>query len=109
VTGIDDDADAIQSARENAALNPAARVAFELVDLRVAHVAPADVVLANLTGALLSSAASMLQSLTAPGGTLILSGLMEHEEPEVRASFESLQVVRRDQEDEWLCLVLQKP
>ena len=109
VAGIDDDADAIQAARENAALNVNARVAFDLVDLRVARAAPADIVLANLTGALLASAASTLQSLTSTPGTLILSGLMTSEEPEVLTAFASLNVIRRDQEDEWLCLTLRKP
>lgn len=106
--GIDDDADAIQAASENAALNPTARVTFDVVDLRVASLAPADVVLANLTGALLANAASRLDSLLAADGTLIVSGLMDHEEADVRASFDGLRVARRDQEDEWLCLVMRR-
>ncbi len=108
VIGIDDDADAIHAARENAVLNPAAHVAFDVIDLRVASLAPAGVVLANLTGALLSNAASRLESLLAAGGTLIVSGLMDHEEADVRAAFGGLRVSRRDQEDEWLCLVMRR-
>ena len=107
--GIDDDADAIRAARENTGLNAAARVAFEVVDLRATRVAPSDVVLANLTGALLRAAAATLRSLTAAGGTLILSGLMAHEERDVRDALAPLEAIRRDQEDEWLCLVLRKP
>ena len=49
--GIDCDADAIQSARENLTRNPqAARVTFDVADLTTAALPPADVVTANLTG-----------------------------------------------------------
>ena len=52
--GIDCDPDAIQSARENLALNPAAgRVGFETADLSTMPLPVVDVVTANLTGALL--------------------------------------------------------
>jgi ribosomal protein L11 methyltransferase len=104
VAGIDVDPDAIASARENLDLNDAARVTFEVADLR-AVTTPADVVLANLTGALLQQAAPLLQSLAADG-VLILSGLMQDEEADVRRAFDHCRVERRDQEDEWLCLVL---
>ena len=53
VIGIDDDADAISAARENLGLNPRARVTLQVGDLRQAAPANADLVLANLTGALL--------------------------------------------------------
>src|SRR5258708_25842865 len=68
--GIDDDADAIQSARENLTLNPSGLVAFEIGDLRSMPLAPADVVTANLTGALLAQSASTLLAATRPGGAL---------------------------------------
>ena len=62
VIGIDDDADAVSAARDNLALNPRARVTLQVGDLRQAAPANADVVLANLTGALLVSAADRLQT-----------------------------------------------
>lgn len=106
VIGIDDDPDAIQSARENLALNPRARVVLRVGDLRQAQAAWADVVLANLTGGLLVSAAEQLGLLTGDGGRLILSGLMEHEEPRVLAAFKERAIEHRAQEDEWVCLML---
>ena len=67
--GIDHDADAIQSARENLDLNPDARhVTFEIVDLRRDAAAAADVVTANLTGALLIRSASALLARSGPAG-----------------------------------------
>ena len=51
VHGIDCDADAIQSANENLALNPDARhVTFAVDDLDAGALPKADVVMANLTG-----------------------------------------------------------
>jgi len=109
VIGIDDDPDAIQSARENLDLNPAARVDLRIGDLRSSTLGVADVVLANLTGTLLVQAAAQLEPLVAPHGRLILSGLMDHEEAAVVAAFPQLSVLDRAQEDEWMCLVLVRP
>jgi ribosomal protein L11 methyltransferase len=106
VVGIDDDADAIQSARENLELNPRSRVDLRVGDLRSSVPGIADVVLANLTGGLLIQAAPQLQTLVAPRGRLIVSGLLLHEEPAVVAAFTDLAVLDRTQEDEWACLVM---
>jgi ribosomal protein L11 methyltransferase len=106
VVAIDDDADAISSARENVELNPLSDVALSVADLRSATIAPADVVLANLTGGLLTAAAPTLQGLTARGGRLILSGLMAAEEPDVLTAFAPWRVEHRMEEDEWVCLTI---
>jgi ribosomal protein L11 methyltransferase len=106
VTGIDDDADAIQAAQENLALNPKARATFAVVDLRLTAYPPADVVLANLTGGLLCSAASRLERLTAAGGRMILSGFMDDEAEDVLRAFASADVEHRAQEDEWVSVTL---
>lgn len=109
VIGVDDDPDAIRSASENLALNPAARVDLRVGDLRSSTLGVADVVLANLTGTLLVQAAGVLDALIAPHGRLILSGLMDHEEASVLAAFPGLSVLHRSQEDEWVCLQLTRP
>jgi ribosomal protein L11 methyltransferase len=106
VAGFDDDPDAIASARENLELNPAARVGFDVLDLRSGALEPADVVVANLTGGLLIAAAARLRQLVRPGGRLVLSGLMEDEEAAVRSALSPLPLEDRAQEDEWLCLTL---
>ena len=85
--GIDDDADAITAARENLELNPQAEATLLVADLRATDVGSADVVIANLTGGLLISAARTLQDLVARGGSLVLSGLMAVEETDVLAAF----------------------
>jgi ribosomal protein L11 methyltransferase len=108
--GIDADADAIESARQNLALNPGAgRVAFELLDLISSPLPTADVVTANLTGALLVRAAAALAGAVGRGGTLIVSGLLAHERDEVCRAFAGMPVVWEREEDGWMGLAVKKP
>jgi ribosomal protein L11 methyltransferase len=98
--GIDTDRDAIANARENVALNPAlagAALRFRVADLRPAAANAsatgecperADVVLANLTGALLVSAAARIVERARPDGALVVSGFQDHEVPGVVQAFE---------------------
>jgi ribosomal protein L11 methyltransferase len=106
--GIDPDADAIQSANENLARNPEARA----VRFDIAEISPdlprADIVLANLTGALLARAAATLLDALNPGGTLIVSGILAAEEEAVRLAFSNVETVWRRQEDEWVGLMFLK-
>jgi ribosomal protein L11 methyltransferase len=105
--GIDHDADAIQSACENLALNqPATHTSFELRDLAAAPLPTADVVTANLTGALLVRVAPTLLAAARRGGTLILSGILVEEGDAVRKAFSPADLVEERQEAEWLCLRL---
>jgi ribosomal protein L11 methyltransferase len=108
VLAIDDDPDSIQSARENVALNPGVEVTLGMMDLRRAGMRPFDVVLANLTGGLLASAASSLMQLARPGAVLVLSGFMEHEAEGVCGAFAACAIERRSAEDEWVCVTLRR-
>jgi len=108
VVAIDDDPDAIQAAGENVDLNPGADVDVRIIDLRTAKLPTFDVVLANLTGGLLIQAAGPLQDLAGRAGRLILSGFMHHEEAGVLGAFPSFAVVHRAEEEEWVCVTLQR-
>jgi ribosomal protein L11 methylase PrmA len=66
----------------------------------------ADVITANLTGALLTRVAGVLLGASTPGGTLILSGLLAAEERAVRRAFASADAVWRGQDEEWIGLML---
>jgi ribosomal protein L11 methyltransferase len=110
VTGIDYDPDAIESANENLPLNPpVTHVSFEVRDIWAGALPQADVVTANLTGAVLVRAAGMLVAALGPGGTLIVSGVLGHERDEVRAAFSPLAIVWERDEDEWVGLAMKKP
>ncbi len=107
--GIDCDADAIQSARESLDLNPEARhVAFETMDLATGALPLADVVTANLTGALLVRSAPTLLAAVRSGGILILSGIQSHERDDVRAAFAGAEVRWEREEDGWVGMAVKK-
>lgn len=108
VLGIDNDPDSIESARENVALNPGVRIELQVVDLKTIVVTPFDLVIANLTGGVLMQTADRLQELTSPVGRLIVSGFTQTEEVGVLAAFRGFRVLDRQQEDEWMCAMLQR-
>jgi ribosomal protein L11 methyltransferase len=106
VIGADYDADAIQSAAENLALNDASAVRLLTMDL-ADEVALADerfdVVFANLTGGLLQRFAGRLSALVAPDGALITSGYQLDERRDVDAAFAAAgrAVTASMVEDDW--------
>ena len=104
--GLDDDPDAIQAARDNLALNPIEGVTFAVGDLRTFELGPADIVTANLTGALLVRSAGILLGAARPGSSLILSGLLATERDEVIDAFRGTRTVWERKHDEWLGLVV---
>jgi len=106
--GIDCDSDAVQSARENLTLNGSLpNVVFETTDLHAVPLPPADIVTANLTGALLARSAERLAAAVRRGGTLILSGILAHERDAVVAAF-GLPVAWEREEDGWIGLAMKK-
>src|SRR5215813_8133166 len=104
--GMDDDADAIAAAKENLELNRVANVTFEVGDLMTGQLPAADVVVANLTGAMLVRAAARLMEAVRPGGVLIVSGIMATEGDEVRRAFANRRFDADVQEDEWLAFTI---
>jgi ribosomal protein L11 methyltransferase len=106
VVGIDNDQDALTSARENVELNRVP-VALELSGLEHRSAERAfDVVLGNLTGALLIREAPALRSRLAEDGVLIVSGVTEAEGAGVKAAFvdAGLAVGQEIAEDGWVSL-----
>ena len=76
---------------------------------RRAPLPPADVVTANLTGALLVRSAGALLGAVRPGGTLILSGIQSHERDEVRAGVcRRATVCWEREEDGWIGIAVKK-
>jgi ribosomal protein L11 methyltransferase len=75
---------------ENAALNGlTGQVRFETADLETGLAGrQADLLLANIQADVLLRYAAVLTGAVAPGGTLILSGILAGENGQVRAGFE---------------------
>jgi ribosomal protein L11 methylase PrmA len=83
-------------------------VLFQVADLSAATLPAADIVTANLTGALLQRSAAALMSLVKPGGSLIVSGYLEDEREQVRAAFSALTATKEREEQGWMGLSLKK-
>jgi len=108
VLAIDVDADALDNARLNARLNgDPAVVEFRMMDFRREMPAPADVVVANLTGGMLAASAAEVVGSVAAGGALILSGMTRDEREHVLAAFAgSCTVEWTAEEDGWVVAIL---
>ena len=109
VIGIDVDVDAIQSAETSARLNTLPdTIEFQVSDFRSAPPAPADLVLANLTGGMLTSSGSQIATLVRPGGQMILSGFDHTEVDGVLAAFPGFAEIQRLTEETWIALHLRR-
>ena len=104
VTAMDNDSDALHNARENVERN-AVIVEIVQADLAAFTAAPADIVVANLTAAVLRHHASTLRRLVAPHGVLIISGFSPEELADVTAPFDAREV-RTAAEAEWAAAML---
>jgi ribosomal protein L11 methyltransferase len=89
ISGFDNDPEAVRVSEENAVLNElGGRVTFFAGDLVTGLAGErADVVLANIQADILMRFARELAGAVAPGGTLILSGILAPENAQVRAAF----------------------
>ena len=87
VTAFDEDPEALRNASENVERNGVSHV-VDIQETELASYAapPADLVLANLTGAVIERNAQSLMQLVAPGGTLIVSGFTHAEADAVFAA-----------------------
>ncbi len=110
------DADSVDTARANAAANQASTRFHSLhaKGFGARHIherAPYDTVFANILARPLVGLASGIARVTAPGGTVILSGLLTHQEPMVRAAYlgRGFAPERRIRRDGWSTLVYRRP
>jgi ribosomal protein L11 methyltransferase len=115
----DHDIEAIDTARENAERNELLdRIAFLQLDLVGAEpgsgaVLPeslwgADLVLANIRPEILIPAAPAILAATAPGGRVILSGILEPEGDAVLAAYVGFELLARPRDADWCALVLRR-
>jgi ribosomal protein L11 methyltransferase len=113
VVGFDNDPEAVRVSEENAALNGlAGQVHFFAGDLTSGLISGADIVLANIQADVLRRFARELIMAVAPGGALILSGILAHENAQVRETFEKVApawAVNARVMGEWSDVVLTRP
>lgn len=107
ILALDVDADAIAAAERSVALNTLpSPLQFTTADLFGTPPDAADVVVANLTGAMLIKASAILATIVRPSGTLVISGFMDYEVDGVEQALSAFAVVERLEEDVWRAAVL---
>jgi ribosomal protein L11 methyltransferase len=114
IVGFDNDPEAVRVSEENAVLNGlTGRVGFFVGDLTSGlEGRVGDVVLANIQADVLMKFAPQLVHAVAPGGTLVLSGILAQENAAVRTTFEALApnwAVNARIMGEWSDVVLTRP
>ena len=109
VIGLDNDPDALESARADASLNGITTgLAFHDADVRTGSIEPADIVLANLTGSMLAAHADAIMRCAVAGGLFILSGITTAEADTVLDAWTPpCRIVSRNDDDGWVGLVLE--
>jgi ribosomal protein L11 methyltransferase len=105
VLAFDDDPEALRNARENVARNDvSSRVDVQEAELGTFRGNAADVVVANLTGAVVLKYASRLAALVAPGGRLIVSGFSVAEATDVAGAL-GHNIERKVAEGDWAAVL----
>lgn len=110
VLGVDNDPRATSIARENVRVNRVEeRVAVSDRDI-AALTGSFDLVVANLTAAILEALYPHLLRLVGPGGLLVMSGIIEQDRPAIEACFlvGPFALAGRIGEKEWVCYILKK-
>jgi ribosomal protein L11 methyltransferase len=106
VAATDDDPTAVEVARQNAARN---RADVEVGGAPLSEVrGPFDLVVANILASTLVDLAPALSRQVAPGGQLLLAGLLEGQAEEVRRAFiaTGLAAMEERRDGEWVLLVM---
>jgi ribosomal protein L11 methyltransferase len=109
VVAVDIDPEAVEVAQANAAANGVAdRVEVSSASVEVVP-GPFDLVVVNLTAAVLASLAGALVAAVAPGGVLLMSGMLPGQWEHIANRFVGLQVIEMPVLDGWLGAVLGRP
>jgi ribosomal protein L11 methyltransferase len=114
VLASDIDPVAIEVTDENAGLNGVGPliqsvVADGLTHPALAAGAPYDLIVANILAGPLTFLARQIAAALAPGGTLVLSGLLHNQENMILSFYHPLRLIRRWRDGPWSALVLERP
>jgi ribosomal protein L11 methyltransferase len=114
VLASDIDPVAIEVTDENARGNGVAPLVRALVADGLTHPglaarAPYDLIIANILAGPLTHLAVQIAASVAPGGLLVLSGLLHNQENMILAFYHRLRFVARHRDGPWSALVLERP
>lgn len=110
VVAIDMDVEAVKTARENVAVNAVGDLVQLSSDALETIDGTHDRVIANIISSVLRSLRDELAAHVAPGGLLVLSGVLREERAEMTRLFQEvdLELVDWEAEDGWVGIVLRK-
>ncbi len=110
VEATDNDPIAVETALENAAVNGTSSMHIHAGDLSTVA-APFDLVLANILLETHQELATQYAQVLAPGGTIILSGLLVQQREEVEATMLAVGLVLDSTKSmqEWIAMAFRKP
>jgi ribosomal protein L11 methyltransferase len=109
ITAVDIDPEAVRVTRENLELNGVAHLVTASTTDLGALTEQYGIVVANILAEELVRLSAQLVARIAPGGWLILSGILSEKAAFVSAAFSGLTPVESPSEAEWSCLTFQKP
>jgi len=115
ISAYDNDAGAVRTSRENFACNQLKHIPAHVSDgykmLKVKREGKHDIVVANILARPLMKMAREASQSVAKNGTLILSGLLNHQETMVLRAhqYHGLRLKKRIRRGRWSVLILQKP
>ncbi len=105
VVAVDNDPDALENARANFATNGAGPSIDVIRDgIETLRIERADIVLANLTGAVLVRHRAELAALLRDAGYLVVSGFAPDEAHVVKTAFKPLRVIDEQVESDWAAI-----
>ena len=110
---VDNDPQAVFASRDNAQRNDVGADDFAVVmpdDGVIAEwYSRADLMVANILAGPLMELADQLISLTAPGGAILLTGVLEAQVPQLIERYRNVNLEVNQERDGWVLLVGQKP
>jgi ribosomal protein L11 methyltransferase len=114
VLASDIDPVAVEVTRENARANGVAPLVLAVTadgldNPLLKNSAPYDLLIANILAGPLTRLAPAITKALAPGGTLVLSGLLRNQELLVTSFYKDLRFIGRRRMGPWSALVLEKP
>jgi ribosomal protein L11 methyltransferase len=107
VMAIDTDPNALRNARENLAFNRCGRIRFSSTPLEKIG-GRFDLIAANILSSVLIAIAPELTPRLAPGGRLVMGGILAREVPGLRAAYRNLRLVASRRSRGWATMVMEK-
>ncbi|MBL7770164.1 MAG: 50S ribosomal protein L11 methyltransferase [Flavipsychrobacter sp.] len=109
VVAIDNDSWSIENTKENIERNQVAGISVLELD-RPDELPVFDFILANINKRVVLDQVENMVAHCAPGGKILISGLLVGDEPDLRAAIEALPIslVKQTNKDSWLCWCLER-